>query len=72
MLKNKFLALRKRSFLFQIVAAWLIFVSCYNLYAWVVLGSFFSLLGLIMGAFILIGMWIDLDKKKKEYNRYYG
>lgn len=72
MLRNKWEAFKTRSFLYKVVAVWIILITAYNVFAWVVLGSLFALLGVVLGLFILIGMWLDVDKTKKEYTRYHG
>ncbi len=54
------------------VAVWMLLVTAYNLFAVIAYHSLFSLAGFALGVLILSYMWLELDKKDKEYKRYYG
>lgn len=47
-------------------------ITIYNLFAVFAYHSVFSAIGALLGFFILAYMWFDLDKKPKDYKRYYG
>jgi len=50
----------------------MLLVTAYNLFAVIAYHSLFSLAGFALGVLILSYMWLELDKKGKEYKRYYG
>ena len=72
LIKSKWEAFKQRSLLYKVVAVWVVGITTYNLFYWVIAGSLFALLGFTIGIFILLGMWSDLGRQKKEYNRYRG
>ncbi len=71
-MRNKWEQFKGKSVLFIGVAVWLVLVSAYNLFAVLAYHDLFSLLGLFLGVFILVYMWFELDRKDKDYKRYYG
>jgi hypothetical protein len=50
----------------------MVLVTAYNLFAVLAYHDLFSAAGFLLGVLVLGYMWLELDKKDKEYKRYYG
>jgi len=71
-MRNKWEQFKGRSTMFIAVAVWMVIITTYNLLVVLAYHDFFSLVGLILGVLILVYMWLELDRKDKDYKRYYG